>query len=241
MAQDGTDGQPGTNGKSIVVDTTTITYANDSQGVTPPSSGWSGTASPQPGEYTWTKIYTTYKFEGTSTSAGTSTAYSVAYTGVDGDDGVSATNVTCGNEAQGIQCNTSGATTSASTIQIPYAGYVGDNRAAASVVVTDLPTGITVDNTSTPATTSADGLLKLSVANNSTLGGSASGTITLTFTCNSKTFVKKFAWSKIVPGANGTSVTIASQSIQYKLTDETIQPTTGWEDVMPTLEAGKYL
>jgi hypothetical protein len=44
----------------------------------------------------------------------------------------------------------------------------------------------------TAATTSADGSLVLKVNATATLGNTTNGVIDLTFTCNSKTFVKKF-------------------------------------------------
>jgi hypothetical protein len=113
----------------------------------------------------------------------------------DGTNGVSATNVTCGNEMQGIMCNSDGKTTAASTITIPYAGYIGNDRAACTVTYSTLPSGITYNSSSShSATTSADGALVFNVAANSNLGGDSitNGVITLTFTCNSRTFVKKF-------------------------------------------------
>jgi hypothetical protein len=66
------------------------------------------------------------------------------------------------------------------------------------------PSGISV-GTNTAATTSADGTLTLSVASGSNLGNAntLSGEITLTFSCNSKSFVKKFTWAKAMKGATG--------------------------------------
>ena len=75
---------------------------------------------------------------------------------------------------------------------IPFAGYIGKDRAACSVAVSGLSTGISVQS-NTDATTSADGSLVLRVAANATLGNANNGTITLTFTCNSVNFTKKFA------------------------------------------------
>lgn len=117
--------------------------------------------------------------------------------------GVSATSVTCGNETQAIVCDKDGYTT-ATTITIPFAGYTGNTRAACSVSYSTLPSGMSLTS-NTAATTSADGSLVLAVAANSTLGGVDTGDITLTFTCNSLTFVKKFTWSKNKAGQNGTS------------------------------------
>ena len=85
----GTYGRDGANGKSVIVDTTTITYQNSTSGTTIPSGTWTSNPNPEEGKYTWIKTVTTYKLEGTSTSAGNSTSYSVAYTGPKGDQGKS--------------------------------------------------------------------------------------------------------------------------------------------------------
>lgn len=128
--------------------------------------------------------------------------YSISFTGAKGSTGAAATSVIIGNEAVTIACDKDGKTLAVSSITIPFAGYQGTARKAASVVVSGLPTGITAD-TNTAATTSADGSLVLAVAAASNLGGTASGEITLTFTCNSLTFVKKVTWSKSITGATG--------------------------------------
>lgn len=125
-------------------------------------------------------------------------------TGGQGTAGTSATSVVCGNEAVSIACTLGGLVTAATTITIPFAGYIGTTRAACSVTYSTLPSGITL-NKNTAATTSADGSLVLNVAKDGTLGGATvyNGEITLTFSCNSQTFVKKFAWSKSMTGATG--------------------------------------
>ena len=77
----------GLDGKSIVVDTTSVQYRNSDSGTVVPSGSWSDIPSPVAGQYLWTKTTTTYKLAGTSTSAGSSVSYSVAYTGEDGGAG----------------------------------------------------------------------------------------------------------------------------------------------------------
>ena len=121
-----------------------------------------------------------------------------------GSSGTSATNIVCGNEAQVIACNSDGTVTSATTITIPFAGYVGSSRKACSVTYSTLPNGITLTS-NTAATTSADGSLVLAVAKDATLGNIDTGVITLTFSCNSLTFTKTFAWSKSKAGATGAT------------------------------------
>jgi len=150
----------------------------------------------------------------------------------------------CGNEAQTIMCTTASKVAAITTITIPFAGYVGSSRAACSVVASDLPSGITV-TTNTAATTTADGSLVLTAVANSDLGGNSSGTITLTFTCNSQTFVKKFAWSKVIPGTNGTngkSIVVNTTTYSYcNSTNGTTHPddSADWQS-SPNPETGKY-
>lgn len=126
--------------------------------------------------------------------------------GGQGNPGVSATSVVCGNEAISLPCTLGGLVKAAQTIVIPFAGYIGTTRAACTVSYSTLPSGVTLaSNGNKAATTSADGSLTFNVAANANLGGANvfTGDITLTFTCNSQTFVKKFTWSKAMTGATG--------------------------------------
>ena len=121
-----------------------------------------------------------------------------------GTNGVSATSVVCGNEAVSIPCTLDGKAKAAMTITIPFAGYIGTTRAACTVAYSTLPSGVTL-NKNNAGTASADGSLILNVAANANFGSDTTytGEITLTFTCNSQTFVKKFTWSKAMTGATG--------------------------------------
>ena len=121
-----------------------------------------------------------------------------------GTNGVSATSVVCGNEAVSIPCTLDGKAKAAMTITIPFAGYIGTTRAACTVAYSTLPSGVTL-NKNNAGTASADGSLLLNVAANANFGSDTTytGEITLTFTCNSQTFVKKFTWSKAMTGATG--------------------------------------
>jgi hypothetical protein len=73
---------------------------------------------------------------------------------------------------------------------------------ACTATISGLPTGITT-STNKAATTSADGEIKLSVAANSTLGGSDSGVIKVTLTAGTVSTPYSFSWSKNKKGANG--------------------------------------
>lgn len=126
--------------------------------------------------------------------------------GPQGNPGVSATSVVCGNEAVTVACDKDGKAKAASTIVIPFAGYIGTSRAACTVTYSTLPSGVTLaSNGNKAATASADGSLTFNVASGANFGANATmtGEITLTFSCNSQTFVRKFTWSKALTGATG--------------------------------------
>ena len=134
--------------------------------------------------------------------------------GAKGDPGTSGSgglSVILGNETQAIPCTSAGKTSAASTISIPFTGYVGITQTACSCAVGTLPTGITVKS-NTAATASAAGKLELSVAASSDLGGTSilTGDITLTFTISGKTVPMVFTWIKAKAGSNGTSAVVFS-------------------------------
>lgn len=130
-------------------------------------------------------------------------SYAIAFKGTGGSPGVSATLVGLKNEAHTIVTNASGATIGSSTISVDFFGYVGATRTATTATVGTLPSGMTV-GTNTPGTSSADGILTLSVASGSTLGGSDSGTVPITLACNSISRTVNFSWSKAKAGSDGS-------------------------------------
>ena len=62
-------------------------------------------------------------------------------TGSAGSGGIS---IVLGNETQSIACTSAGKTSAASTISIPFTGYVGITQTACTCAVGTLPTGITL-------------------------------------------------------------------------------------------------
>ena len=139
------------------------------------------------------------------TAPTTATSYTWSkYAGADGTNGTSATNSVIGNESVSIPCTKDGLVSSATTIIIPFAGYIGSARCAATIAYSTLPSGITLA-TNTPATTSANGSLVLNVAASGTLGGASvlTGNITLTVTANGIAFARMFTWAKSLTGATG--------------------------------------
>lgn len=134
--------------------------------------------------------------------------------GADGGKGATGSgglSVILGNENQAIACTSTGKTSAASTITIPFTGYVGITQTACTCAVGTLPTGITL-KTNTAATASAAGNVELSVAASSDLGAAATltGDITLTFTISGNTVTKVFTWTKSKAGTNGTSAVVFS-------------------------------
>ena len=129
--------------------------------------------------------------------------------GQQGEKGDPAINVILGNYADIIPCNSDGSVKSAMTLTIPFTGYIGTNKAACTVAVSGLPSGMTI-GTNTPGTESNGGTLILSVADKidgqkNMLNGTNEGTITLTFTCNNSTVIHYYQWSKSIQALNGSN------------------------------------
>lgn len=82
-------GTNGSNGTSVTVTNTEVTYQVGSSGTTKPTGTWSSSIpSVTQGQYLWTKTYVKYS-DGTET-----TSYSVSYKAVDGTDGADAITMT---------------------------------------------------------------------------------------------------------------------------------------------------
>lgn len=128
--------------------------------------------------------------------------------GAGGAQGPGALNIVLGNSHEGVPCTSAGVTIAQRDVTIPFTGYKGTARQACSITnanITGLPSGVTVysignDNGTNP------GSVVLRFANGSTLGGSSSGEITLTFTINGTTVPMKFSWSKTFAGADAAPV-----------------------------------
>ena len=165
-----------------------------------------------------------------------------------GAPGEPATTVVCSNEAVTIPCKKDGSVAAAQTINVPFAGFIGIVKSACTVAVSGLPSGITVSS-NTPGAAGTDGLLVLAVAANSTLGAltTLSGEITLTFTCNTISFVKKLSWSKAMAGVDGLSIVNATPYYISQLETDpapakpTTNPPTGWSTTEPTYEISKVV
>ena len=98
-------GQNGSNGTSVTVSSTSVTYQESSSGTTTPTGTWSETVpSVSNGQYLWTKTVVTYS-DGKST-----TAYSVAYKGTNGSNGADAITMSITTSNGTVFKNNSGST-----------------------------------------------------------------------------------------------------------------------------------
>ena len=99
----------GSNGTSVTVSSTSVTYQVGSSGTTKPAGEWSNTVpTVGTGKYLWTKTVVTYS-DGKSTEA-----YSVSYQGTNGSNG---TSVTVQSTSVTYQVSSSGTTTPTGTWQ----------------------------------------------------------------------------------------------------------------------------
>lgn len=112
--------------------------------------------------------------------------------------------VVLSNETQNIPCTSDGITATSFLIEIPFYGYEGIKQAACTVVVGELPAGITLAE-NTAATSTAPGKITLNVAKGKTLGNKSllTGTIVFTCTVSGKKISKKFTWIKSLAGKDG--------------------------------------
>lgn len=112
--------------------------------------------------------------------------------------------VVLSNETQNIPCTSDGITATSFLIEIPFYAYEGIKQVACTVVVGELPAGITLAE-NTAATSTAPGKITLNVAKGKTLGNKSllTGTIVFTCTVSGKKISKKFTWIKSLAGKDG--------------------------------------
>ena len=100
------NGTNGSNGTSVTISSTSVTYQASSSGTTTPTGEWSATVpSIANGQFLWTKTVVTYS-DGKST-----TSYSVSYKGTNGNNGADAITLTITSSAGTVFKNSSGSTT----------------------------------------------------------------------------------------------------------------------------------
>jgi len=130
--------------------------------------------------------------------------------GQNGQNGTDGLSMGLGNYSDVIPCNANGTVTAARDISIPFYAYKGITRVAVTATVGTLPSGVSV-KTNTAGTTSADGLLVLTVAKDATLGNVSTGDITITLAAQSKSIAYKYCFTKnlkATDGINGVNAVI---------------------------------
>ena len=150
---------------------------------------------------------------GTDITINKTFSFSIAFkgeTGATGSTGAGATNIIVGLDTIALPTSTSKTLTADQTITIPFAGYVGTSRVAATAAIGSLPTGVTI-STNTAATTSADGSLVLSVASGTSLSSNIS--VPVAYALNSLTFTRVLTISAAVTGATGSTGSTGTSAI----------------------------
>ena len=244
-------GKNGTNGNSITITSTSVTYQKGTNGTTKPTGSW-GTSIPSvgEGEYLWTKTVVNYS-DGKSTES-----YSVSRNATNGRNGtsptVSSTVTEYAQSTDGVNKPTSGWNTTPPTaipeqyiwsrVTVTYS----DNATAVSYSVsrngTD-GTSISISSTSvtyqkgTSGTTKPTGTWQTGIP--SVGEGEYLWTKTVvTYSDSSKT--ESYNVSR--NATNGISPTVTSTVTEYVQSDSgTNKPSSGWNGTPPTAIANKYM
>ena len=133
--------------------------------------------------------------------------------GKDGDDGLHGISMGLGNYQDILPCTSAGVTSQSKDISIPFYAFAGIQRVPVTATVGTLPSGITI-KTNTDGDATKNGLLILTVANNSNLGDASliTGDITITLSCTYNTQTQsvdeKYTWTKNLKAVNGTNAVI---------------------------------
>ena len=186
-------GKNGTNGTSVTVKSTSITYQAGTSGTTKPTGTWSTTLpTVAKGQYLWTKTVVTYS-DGKSTEA-----YTVSYQGTNGSNG---TSVTVSSSSVTYQVSSSGtaAPTGTWSSSVPA---VGNGQFLWTKTVVNYSDG--------KSTTS------YSVSYKGTNGKNGSDAITLTITSSNGTVFKNSSGSTVFTAhvyKGGIEQTISDQGV----------------------------
>lgn len=123
--------------------------------------------------------------------------------GKTGAAGADAINVVMGNYADVIPCSPTNYPLSKFTIDIPFVGYKGTTQVGCTVASPPKILGISV-KTNTPATASSVGHLIYEIPT-SKLINTTSATVTISFTCETKTITHNYTWTRSTAAKDGDS------------------------------------
>lgn len=131
--------------------------------------------------------------------------------GETGAQGDGASNIVLGNYNDTIPCDTDGKVSSNTTIEIPFTGFKGTDRVAATITTAKI-NGLIANQISctsiTNAAANASGKVVLQFAAGSTLGNVDKGTITLTFTVGGVEVPMTYSWAKSIQAENGINAVV---------------------------------
>ena len=131
--------------------------------------------------------------------------------GEDGEPGEDAINIIMGNYADVIPCTSANRTQAQMIIDIPFVGYKGTTQVPCTwsstppklLGVSYNPTSAS-SNPSSSATASSIGHIKYTIPA-STNVSAASGSITLSFTCEGKQITQNYSWTRSTAATNGVN------------------------------------
>ncbi len=122
--------------------------------------------------------------------------------GQPGEAGKDAINVILGNQADVIPCTSGNKPQSEFIIDIPFTGYKGTTQVACNVAT---PAKIlNVSANVTQATATAVGHIKYTLPTSTNVNAS-SGNVSLSFTCEGKTIVHTYRWTRSTAATNGVN------------------------------------
>lgn len=125
--------------------------------------------------------------------------------GQQGPAGVDAINVILGNQADVIPCTSSNKPQRAFTIDIPFSGYKGTTQVACTVSNPSTICGITP--TVTQSTASSIGHIIYNLTT-STDVSNPEGNVSFSFTCEGKTVVHTYRWTRSTAATNGVNAVL---------------------------------
>ena len=122
--------------------------------------------------------------------------------GIQGNAGKDAINVVMGNYADVIPCTSGNKPISEFVIDIPFTGYKGTTQVACNVATPAKVLNVTAQVTQ--ATATAVGHVKYTLPTTTDVNV-ASGTLSLSFTCEGKTIVHTYTWTRSTAATNGVN------------------------------------
>lgn len=141
------------------------------------------------------------------------------------------------SEAYTFIGGTSGAV-AGSTCETEAVAFCGAN--VCNNVTVDSTAVVCPDGISATVTNSGTSKVKISFKTTKTISAACEATIPVVV--DGITINKKFSFAVAKSGTNGTSVTVNSTSVKYKVGDSGVtKPDGTWSDTMPAVATGKYL